>query len=82
MCSWLEDALARIIYKSLKNKDIDYSEEIVDLFHVIAVLLIDNPEIYDKLQRKYIEAMHCPNYLDDFEDEWEFAAYFVTSTKV
>ena len=73
MITNIENALGMLIYKS---KDIELSEEIIDLFMALNVMLENNKQELLIMWRKYVETVQIKNYLDNFVDAWDYADYF------
>ena len=73
----IENTLGLLIYKSQKYVEIDLSEEIIDLFRVLRIMLKDNEQELLCMWRKYVETVQIKGYLDNFADEWEYVNYFI-----
>ena len=72
----IENTLGLLIYKSQKYVEIDLSEEIIDLFRVLRVMLKHNEQELLCMWRKYVETVQIKGYVDNFADEWEYTNYF------
>jgi len=53
----IENTLGLLIYKSQKYVEIDLSEEIIDLFRVLRIMLKDNEQELLCMWRKYVETV-------------------------
>ena len=69
----IENTLGMLIYKS---KNVELSEEIADLFIVLNTMLQDNKQELLTMWRKYVETVQIKNYLDNFDDVWDYTDYF------